>query len=266
MIKSEFYKIRKSIKVKITYLMIMVIAICQAIDSIIYAEFCVEQGGDYLNPMFMSLLSNNNTFSYIRVFLWPMPIFIILSYTSNYYIEKKNGLANIYYTRVARRRYYFNKIFVAFVHSFLLAMIPLVINLIINNIFIEHYDGSYYYYALETYTIEEMGEYCYYSIRHPFVAYAAYMFSASFIVGMLGILCQSVCMILKDNKLSYIVTFAIWMLYFSTVKYGVNDAMIPFGFGTSVLSQVLSVLNFVPPVVIGLIVSYIICVVKKDEI
>ncbi len=266
MIKSEFYKIRKSIKVKIVFLIIMIIVVCQAVDSIVYADFCLEQGGDYLNPMFMSLLSNNNTFSYTRIFLWFMPIFIVLSYTSNYYIEKKNGIANIYYTKVSRRKYYFNKIFASFLYSFLLSLIPLIINLIINNIFIEHYDGGYNYFALETYTAEEMGEYCYYSIRHPFVAYAAYMFSASFIIGMLGVLCQSICMILKDNKLSYIITFAIWMMYFTTIKYGVNDGVIPFGFGTSVLSQVLSVLNFVPPVVIGLIVSYIMCVVKKDEI
>lgn len=261
MVNAEINKIIKSLKVKLSFVVLILIAIIQSIDAIINSGFERLYGNS--NPAFISLLSNNTNIKYTLIYLWIIPIILILSFANNYNLEKKIGMKNIFLVKIKRNQYFSSKILISFIYSFFICLIPLVINLIINYVFLH---GGNSFFSLESYSSNEIGEYLYYCIRHPIITYIGYMISTSFTVGLLGVFCQCVCIIADDNKLPYIIVFAVWILYFSNTSLAIGDAFVPFCIEYSLKSGLESILAFIPMVIIGIVLSYIFCVVKKDEI
>lgn len=261
MIKTNIFYIFKSLKVKITLLTLCVIALIQCIDAIVNSGFEKLYGNP--NPAFISLLSNNTNIHYTLIFLWIMPILLILSFANNCNTEKKTGLKNIYYIKSKRNAYWGSKIVVSFLYSFIVCIIPLIINLLLNYLFLH---GGDYFFMMETYPEEVIGEYVYFSIRHPYLVYIGYILSTSLVVGLLGVFCQSVCLIVNDDKLPYIIVFAIWILYFSDTQFAIGDAFVPFRVEGTIRSCLMSIGGFLPTVIISLVISYVVAVVKKDEI
>lgn len=261
MSKANFYIILKSVKTKVAFLTFLLISLIQCMDSVYFSGF--ERGYGDVNPAFISLLSNNNTVQYLLVFLWLMPILLVLSFTNNCNIEKKTGIRNIYISKSSRKSYWVSKIIVSFVYSFAICCIPLVVNVLINILFL--YEGNYFF-MLETYPEDVIGEYVYFSVRHPYLVYSGYILSTSLVIGLLGVFCQSVCFIVNDEKLSYIIVFAIWILYFSDTRFAIGDAFVPFRVESSIQSGLSSIYSFLPTVVVSSVISYFVTVVKKDEL
>ena len=261
MISTNFFYIFKSLKSKITLLTLCIIALIQCIDAIANSGFEKLYGNP--NPAFISLLSNNTNIHYTLIFLWIMPVLLILSFANNCNNERKIGLKNIYCIKVKRHTYWGSKIIVSFLYSFVICIIPLMINLLLNHIFLH---GGNYFFMMETYPEDVIGEYIFFSIRHPYLIYFGYILSTSLVIGLLGVFCQSVCFIVNDEKLPYIIVFAIWILYFSDTRFAIGDAFVPFRVESSLQSGLSSICSFLPTVVVSSVISYIVTVIKKDEI
>lgn len=87
-------------------------------------------------------LSISNFFSSLYYFIFPL--IISISLTDSIYIEKLSGNINYSLIRMKRENYYFKKFLFTYIISFLLFIIPLLIGLILINIFTGQWDYSYY--------------------------------------------------------------------------------------------------------------------------
>lgn len=261
MIACELKKAFTSIKFKISLLLLTVISVIQSVDAILNSGF--EKLYGYPHPAFISLLSNNNNVRYVLIYLWVMPLVLIFMYSNNYNTERQNGLNNVYLSKVKRTNLIFSKILTAFVSTFVVFLVPLILNLFINVLFLH---GGNEFFSLETSSVEEIGETLYYSIRHPYTTYLVYMLIASFVVSLLGILCQCICILLKDKKLPYIMAFAIWILYFSDHRFAIGAAFVPFCLEYPINVSLEVILYFLPVVILSVILCFVLSVVKKDEL
>ncbi|MFR5876107.1 MAG: hypothetical protein ACLUFN_06420 [Eubacterium sp.] len=260
MIKEEFHKIFKSKKSNIALIILCIVVIVQSIDSIIYTY-----QGFYLDvhPAFISILTNENNVKYGAIFDWIMPIFLIISYCDKYITEKKLGILNVYLNKVGRRKFYFSKLFTAFLHPAILCGIPLLLNLCINTIFLH---GGTKFFDLENYSIDIIGSYLYNCIRHPYITYFGYIISFIIVMGLLNVVCQSICIIFNDVKISYIIAIAVWLIYFADPVFSISDALQPFAVEYTLTTGLISIGYFFPVVLLFSVISYISFVVKKDEI
>ena len=260
MIKEELIKNFKSTKFKVVLAFLLVLAVIESIDAIYY----VHTGfyGD-AHPAFVSLLANNNNVHYGSIFIWLMPIFLTLSYCDKYNIERKKGINSIYLSKLSRKRIYFSRLAAAFINAVCITAVPLIINLFINMIFMHGNIGCF---GQEDWTLEMAGPFYYYSSQYPYIAWLVFDFMAVIIFGFLGILCQGLCIALKDNRFAYIVCFAIWMVYFSGGNLYLYYIIGPFGdeFNLSMFFEAWAQLLIV--VFIGAALGYFVSVVKKDEI
>lgn len=260
--KSEFIKYIKSKKFLIVFIVLMILSIVQSVDTFYYTKI-IDFYGININPAFISILSNNNNIKYTCILFWLMPIYLILSYCDKYNIEKKRGLHNLYLTKMSRKKHFFVKMGIAFINPFILVGIPVLFNLLTNISFL--YGGNSFF-GFESYPREQLEVFEYYPMEHPYITYLLYFLSFLVINGVLSCMCQSICIITKDNKISYVLCLALWMVYFTDPVFSVDAAIHPFTFEYPLSWCISSAAFFCIPAIIIIIIAYIISMGRKDEI
>lgn len=266
MIKQEFSKIFKSAKSRVIFIIMNSIAVISAVDVLIdYFRHSAEIGGIKNNAAHAAMLSAGVTvIPYYEIFEWILPIYFMLAYCDKYVAERKKGMHYIYLSKTGRKKLFFSKILTSFLVPYVFCGIPYLLNLGILSVFL--HDGTFFG-GMESWDIETAGEFLYNCIRHPYVTYFCYLLSALFVFGLLCVMCQSLCILFNDNKMAYIISFSVWLgIYYTFDLLIVNEAIQPFVFGYTPQGAVLSILKFLPAVVIPLALAYIRITVKKDEI
>ena len=257
---NKFLKSKKSIYV---FVILMVLGIVASVIAVLCSNDMPDC--DY-HPAYVSLLSggDGNVLSIRSIFTWSMPMFLIFGYCGKSINERKHNTNNIYLTKSSRKNYFFSKIGASFFTAVIYSFFPHIINLLINMIFL--HNGTFFC-GLESFRpmIDTKNEYLLSCVEHPYSAYTLYLLSSLFVVGLLGIMCQSICFIFKDNKWSYLSSVAIWNLYFASGKTTVNAALQPFC-NYTVGRGLRSLAMFIPSVLLCFVVAYVLTVVKKDEI
>lgn len=262
MIKEELFKIYKSDKAKIVFFLITVIAIMSSIDSIINSGFGDKFYGN-AHPAYISILGDKHLVSVELIIYWFMPIFLIFGYCEKYVIEKKKGISNIYLTKISRNKLFWSKIITSFLFPYIICLIPLLLNLLLNIIFLQ---GGTEFGGLEDYTLDELGKFAYNCLQHPYATYFGYLFSFLLVCGLLGIFCQNVCMIFNDNKIAYVICIALWDASFSSPITSPNDAMQAFEPEFSIKSGLISIAIVFSFTFVTTIINYALTAVKKDEL
>ncbi len=259
MVKQELYKTVFSKKSKIIFAVLLLIAIS---DNFIG----ISQAGPYgyyynIHPAFVSLLSGQAGLVCYALYFWIMPISLMLLYCDRSVNENKIGIYQIYLTKSSRKKLFFSKIGTSFVLPFFYCGIPLLVNLVVYSIFL--HNGTSFF-GMEKFDVEEIGTFWFNSIHHPYITWFIYFFFALLMFGLLGILCQCISLITKDTKTSYIVSFAIWIIFFCS-DYNIPMIIQPYteydlvyGFKTFVC--------FFPFLIVSFTAAYVQMVVKKDEI
>lgn len=265
MIKSEFIKFFKSKKAWIVFVILIIIAVADSFLAIF-----VESKPEYIdsfygqnNPAYFSLIAGCHFYSLIRIFLYMMPIFLMLAYCDTYVKERKCGVTLMQCTKQGRKKYFLNKTAVAFLLPFILVGIPNLVNILINTIFLH---GGTNFAGLQTWTREDMGEVMFFSINHPYTTYFIFLLMNLIVYGLLSVMCQSLCFIFKDNRIVYLLSLTIWIgLYFSSRRIGIAYVLQPFV--CIRLSPIIySFLAFLPAAFIPMAIAYYCVVKKKDEI
>lgn len=259
MIKQELIKVFNSKKGKYVFGVLMIISIADNISGVV-------QSGPlgYLyntHPAMLSLLSGQAGLIFYALFVWLLPITLMILYCDKIIKEESTGIKNIYLSKCSRKKFFMSKLSVSFLLPSIYCGIPLLTNLLISIVL--NKEGSSFF-GLEQMEIENIGWFWYNSIRHPYIAWFIYFLSALFVFGLLGVMCQSVAVITSDNKTAYIASFAVWITFFCS-KYNITMIIQPYTeydytYGIKALGC------FLPCVVISVLAAYIKAVVKKDEI
>lgn len=265
MIKSEFLKFFKSKKAWIVFIIILILAIADSFLAIF-----VESKPEYIdsiygqnNPAYFSFISGCHFYSLLKIFLYMMPVFLMLAYCDTYVRDKKSGISLLQSTKQGRKKYFFSKITVAFLFPFILVGIPNLINILINTIFL--YGGTNFG-GIQTWTREDMGEVFFFSINHPYTTYFIFLLMNLIVFGLLSVMCQSLCFIFNDNRIVYLLSLAIWIgLYFSSRIIGIGYVVQPF-VCLRLSPIIFSFLAFLPSAFIPMAIAYFCVVKKKDEI
>ena len=260
--KSEFIKYIKSKKFILVFIVLMILSIVQSVDTFYYTRITDFYHSD-ANPAFISILSNNNNIKYACILFWLMPIYLMLAYCDKYNIERKRGIHNVYLTKMSRKKHFFVKMGISFINPFIVVGIPVLFNLLTNISFL--YGGNSFF-GFEIYTREELELYAYYPMQHPYISYLLYFLSFLVIGGILSCVCQSICIITRDNKISYVLCLVFWMLYFTDSSFSVAVAIQPFTFESPLNLCIRSAIYFCVPAIIIIIIAYIISMGRKDEI
>ncbi len=79
--------------------------------------------------IWMPRYGSSSAFYSLWIFL--LPVLIAIPYSNVYLMETKNGLINQFTVRVSKKAYYFSKFFALFTSGGLIAVIPLVFNLML---------------------------------------------------------------------------------------------------------------------------------------
>jgi len=260
MLKEELLKTFKSKKSLLIFCYLIIVAISDNVCGILQTG---ESGG-YFNahPAYMSLLSGQSALVFYALFIWLLPVTVILLYCSRYNQEYKNHMQYIYTVKAGRKKYFFSKLGCSFIVSVIYFGLPLVINLIIYVLFLH---GGTSFCDLETMSASELGSnFLYYCIQHPYIAWIGYFIVAIIVFGLAGAMSQSIAIISNDNRITLSVAFAIWIALFST-KYDLTMAIQPYcEYGVNYALKAL--LIFIPIVIITSVAAYISMVVKRDEI
>ncbi len=259
MIKQEFLKTVKSNKGKFVFLILLIVSLADNISGIVQSK---PLGACYnIHPAMLSLLSGQAGLICYALFVWILPITLMILYGDKTISEKKKGILRIYLSSCGRKKLFLSKMCVSFFLSIIYCGIPLLVNLLISIVF---HNNSTSFFGMEKFKFEDIGWFWYNSIHHPYIAWFVYFFSAMFVFGLLGVLCQSVSMIVNDNKTAYITSFAIWITLFCS-KYNITMIIQPYTEYDYVWG-IKSLLCFLPFVVVSVIIAYIRTVVRKDEI
>ena len=265
MIKSEFIKIFKSVKAKIIFLILMLIALADTYLAIFVEskpEYIHENYGQH-NPAYFSLIAGCHGYTLLTVFLYLMPIFLMLIYCDRYVNERKTGVTLLYSTKTSRKKYFFSKITTAFLFPFLFCGTPNLINIIINSIFLHNGTNLG---GMQRWGENEISAYFYFCIHHPYTTYFIFLFMNLLVFGLLAVMCQSLCFIFKDNRIVYVLSLTIWIgIYFSNRIFGLGYTLQPF-VCLELAPVIYSFFAFLPAAFISMIIAYFCVVKKKDEI
>lgn len=190
-----------------------------------------------------------------------LPITLMLLYCDKYQAEKDLGAMNIYITKSSRKKFFNTKIISAFIIPSLSCGVPLIVNLLICVAFLY---GNTSFLGLEEYAVDNIGMFLISCLRHPYIAWAGYCLVAMIVFGLLGVMCQSMCMIFNDNRIAYVVTFAIWITFFC-FEYNIPKIIQPYT-EYGIRDGLTSLAVFLPFVLLPLSISYIQMVILKDEV
>ncbi len=265
MLREEIIKVLKSNRSIFIFLYFMVVAIGQNI----YTYFLVSSeysGYSNPHPVTMTLLAGGDSVIFPALFFWLLPIPLILLYCGRYNEEKNKNLTYLYTVKSGRKKYFFSKLTASFILPVIYTGIPLLVNLLIS---VAMLHGGTSFCGDELEPIEAFtlpGEtFSYWCIHHPYTGWVIYFLAAMFIFGMAGVLAQCIAIITKDNRITYVMAFAIWIALFTLKKINTAYIIQPYTEYGSYYG-IRSALVILVIVLISVIISAYLLIHKKDII
>lgn len=152
---------------------------------------------------------------------WLLPIWLLLLYGDSYIREYRYGYVPLMDTRISRKKYFWTKNLAAFLITFSINVISLLVNYGLCWIAFPGNDFRGIEYIVE---YGQAGKWLTYSIEHPVEVYFLYIFLFSAICGILCCACVSLTMALPSYALVYAISFMLWYPQIST-DYSILGAM-----------------------------------------
>ena len=156
--------------------------------------------------------------------LWLLPFFVLNLVSDRYIWESKKGYTNIMLSRGSRKKYMLSKYAASFLIPFVVFALSLLLNFVLAQIIFR--DGNNFM-GLEVLFDDKYEKWFRIEGRYPNLMYLLYVFVTAFLVGMCGLITQSLAFISKRYTITYIVGFFIWM-WLQTTPYNLTYATQPF--------------------------------------
>ena len=227
---------------------------------------CEKEGGRFISgwlahPAYASFLSRSTQGHTTQIMiLWLLPFFVLNLVSDRYIWESKKGYTNIMLSRGSRKKYMLSKYAASFLIPFVVFALSLLLNFVLAQIIFR--DGNNFM-GLEVLFDDKYEKWFRIEGRYPNLMYLLYVFVTAFLVGMCGLITQSLAFISKRYTITYIVGFFIWM-WLQTTPYNLTYATQPFieyGFEDFIKSVALYVGT-------GLLISTVTVIfkVRQDEL
>lgn len=264
MLRGELYKCIRTWKSKVIMLIAIIFSLLHTFDAIFYTGTSDVK----MNPFHPAYASFINGISakgtYRTYFLWIMPALFMLAYCNRSSAEKKKNTDIIYYTRIGRKKYFWGKIKAAGIVAGIINLIPNIISIVLAIIFLH---GKHGFEDIEMWSANEAGPFIYWCVHHPYVAYVLFLMSNLIVTILLGMMCQSIVLIVEDSRLSMLVAIAIWMgIYFGNQYCFISPILQPFAADNTLQIFISRYVRYIPMIVVWLVAAYYKVVKKSDRI
>lgn len=236
MYKGEIKKILNSTRRKMVILFLILISLLDILmvyyrplkEYIDYKEKYVN-GIDwsyFSHPCYAGFL-NGHSIGHIAqaIYVWLLPLVILLLYSDLYIHERKNGMDLVYRSKIGSKKFLAKKIKCSFLLSALLAFSTITINFIVIMIFFRKGTDMRGAEQLVGYGAEPFFEWQFY---HPYLTYLVFSLLFVVLVGACGAMTQALAILIKDIKGTYMISFMIWIFQFALGEDNLSVAMQPF--------------------------------------
>lgn len=264
MFKTEFLKMIKTKR----FILISIALFLITFPDLIYNWWeCVYPphfvGWEWVtHPCKAAFLSSNSLGHLPQIVInWLLPIILLIMGCDSANQEKKLGVRNITVIRSGREIYLLNKYAISFIVPALMIFIICMLNWTLS---IAIFKSGLTFAGLEKHVTEMNEPLLYYQFNHPFSTYFIYILLFCFSVGLCGLMCQALSLLISDIKKVYLLSFIIWLLQLSIHPYLAN-ALQPFT-ETSLQDTILGILKFAATVFIIVFISILVTRKHKDEI
>ncbi|MEG2052200.1 MAG: hypothetical protein RR012_07855 [Oscillospiraceae bacterium] len=141
------------------------------------------------------------------IYLWFLPIYFLIFASGDTVQDYKTGYISILISKIGKRKYFREKIFVSFWVPFFIMFFSLILNLILCYAIFN--GGTSIPYDIRTVP----GDILYNaSIQHPFLANLGFLLVTSLFAGLSGIIGASFSFLFKKNEYVYPSAFLLWFL------------------------------------------------------
>lgn len=203
--KSHIYRIFNSKKSIFIFIIIIAIPLID-IAQIYITE---KQYSIKYHPAFAFFLGGMTRGHAMQILLlWFLPIYLLILFADDGIQDSETGYRKILISKMGKKVYLIEKILTAFIVSFITIFIALFINFLIVYVL---FNGGTYNNGLSDINIPQNLLYTL-SMANPFVTDIIYIFVASFISGLCGIVCASVSFFFNERKYAYTAAFFLWFL------------------------------------------------------
>lgn len=259
MIRYEINKTNLSLKGKLVATFLLLISLLD--NFLTFVQTRPMHGYYGTHPAYMSLLSGQGSIACYAMYVWLLPIILLVLYSGNNISEKNDGIRTVSLIKVGKNAYFFSKLSVSFVISIIYTSIPLLLNFVIDCIFL-HSNTSFL--GIEDMGEKNIGSFLFWCIKHPFLSWALYFIIAELVFGLLGILCQSISLIIPDLKSTFLLCFSIWISFFC---FSINIPKIIQPYTEySLMNAIPSIISYLSVVIVSFVISYLLFLRKTDEI
>lgn len=141
------------------------------------------------------------------IYLWLLPLYFLIFASGDTVQDYKTGYSSILISKIGKRKYFREKIFVSFWVPFFIMFFSLILNLILCHVLFK--GGTY----SPTEGLEIPKNILFTaSIQHPFLADLGFLLVTSLFAGLSGIIGASFSFLFKKNEYVYPSAFLLWFL------------------------------------------------------
>jgi len=157
---------------------------------------------------FLSGASRGHLFQII--YLWILPLYLLFVVSDDCCTDEKNGYKYILLSKLGRKKYLTEKWKISFILSFSIMFISLILNMILVYIFFASRCSDIYLSQEMMGTTDVLKNIF---INYPLLSYFVYIFIASLITGLLGMLGAVISTIYRNRKYVYAITLLVWLVF-----------------------------------------------------
>lgn len=207
MYKSHFKRIiYNPLKMLIVIMMVMIPSL--EVFQLVYQLRNFELTRTIYKLFFLSGAGRGHLFQII--YLWILPLYLLFIVADDCCTDEKTGYKYTLLSKLGKNKYLSEKWKMSFGISFSIMFISLILNIILVYIFFASRCSDIY---LSQEMMGVTGGLKSFFINYPLLSYFAYIFIASLIAGLLGLLSAVISTIFRDRKYAYAITLLIWLVF-----------------------------------------------------
>jgi hypothetical protein len=166
--------------------------------------------GKFVPSQSLFLVGNSEGHMMQILFLWFLPIYLLIMVCENYIQDVETGENKILILKLGKKKYFGSNLFISFISSFAVFFLSLLLNFIIS--FIINKDGTHNPSAYISQQLLEVRPMLAYQLSHPVITNLVFILISSLLVGILALTITSICFIFPSRKYAYFLSFILWFL------------------------------------------------------
>lgn len=147
------------------------------------------------------------------LFLWFLPLYLLVMVGENYIQDVESGKNNILILKKGKKQYFKTSLLFSFTSTFIAVFLSLLINYIL--VCIINFNGTaspFDYSEQQLSQIKQFNPTLFFELSHPTITNFIFILISSLISGLLGAVVTSICFIFPKRVYTYFSSFILWFL------------------------------------------------------